>query len=416
MIKQILNTVYNSLGWKTKRKLVVILSDDWGSIRVPSKESREKLIALGIDMNTNRFNKFDSLESNLDLENLFEVLLHHKDCNGNHPVFTAMTNVANPDFNNIKNNDFRAYFYEPFTESLKRYPNCDKVYEYYKSGIENKIFIPEFHGREHLNVNRWMNALKNNSKNTKIGFENHFFMLAPSDLEKDYKKSFGPAFDTDSIDDVLKHQIIVKEGLEIFKDLFGYSSILFTAPSQIFDKRLEKTLFENGIKLLDVPRLEQKVNGNVFNKTKINYIGTGSTFDVGDGYSFSYGSEPGHYLRGWTLTKDGTTIDVEDGAKKYTMPGNNITFYAVWGTDHQAAIVYKSSNESMGTVSSAAESSLWSYAGVAEGSTATAKSGYHFVDWTDKYGREVSKKVENTPNQTRDSEDCKLEQYHLRKI
>jgi putative cell wall-binding protein len=140
--------------------------------------------------------------------------------------------------------------------------------------------------------------------------------------------------------------------------------------------------------------------------TPLNYIGTGSTFDVGDGYSFSYGSEPGHYLRGWTLTKDGTTIDVEDGAKKYTMPGNNITFYAVWGTDHQAAIVYKSSNESMGTVSSAAESSLWSYAGVAEGSTATAKSGYHFVDWTDKYGREVSKKVEYTPNQTRDSEDC----------
>jgi len=279
MIKQKLNTVYNSLGWKTKRKLVVILSDDWGSIRVPSKESREKLIASGIDMDTNRFDRFDSLESNTDVENLFEVLLHHKDCNGNHPVFTAMTNVANPDFNNIKNNDFRAYFYEPFTESLKRYPNCDKVYEYYKSGIENKIFIPEFHGREHLNVNRWMNALKNNSKNTKIGFENHFFMLAPSDLEKDYKKSFGPAFDTDSIDDVLKHQIIVKEGLEIFKDLFGYSSILFTAPSQIFDKRLEKTLFENGIKLLDVPRLEQKVNGNVFNKTKINYIGKKNRFD-----------------------------------------------------------------------------------------------------------------------------------------
>ena len=188
MIKQILNTVYNSLGWKTKRKLVVILSDDWGSIRVPSKESREKLIALGIDMNTNRFNKFDSLESNLDLENLFEVLLHHKDGNGNHPVFTAMTNVANPDFNNIKNNDFRAYFYEPFTESLKRYPNSDKVYNYYKSGIENKIFIPEFHGREHLNVNRWMNALKNNSKNTKIGFENHFLCLPPLIWKRIIKK------------------------------------------------------------------------------------------------------------------------------------------------------------------------------------------------------------------------------------
>ena len=44
--------------------------------------------------------------------------------------------------------------------------------------------------------------------------------------------------------------------------------------------------------------------------------------------------------------------------------------------------LHKSSNESMGTVSQLPESSLWSYAGVAEGSTATAKSGYHFVDWT----------------------------------
>lgn len=279
MIKQILNTVYNSLGWKTKRKLVVILSDDWGSIRIASKEARERLIASGLHMDTNRFNKFDSLESNTDLENLFEVLLQHKDGNGNHPVFTAMTNVANPDFNLIKENNYSSFYYELFTETLKSYPNSDKVYDYYQYGINNKIFMPEFHGREHLNINRWMNALKNNSKNTKIGFENHFFMLDPSDLEKDNKKSFGPAFDTDSIDDVLKHQTIVKEGLEIFKDLFGYSSILFTAPSQIFDKRLEKTLFENGIKLLDVPRLEQKVNGNVFNKTKINYIGKKNRFD-----------------------------------------------------------------------------------------------------------------------------------------
>ena len=173
MIKKILNTVYNSLGWKTKRKLVVILSDDWGSIRVPSKEVREKLIVSGINMDTNRFNKFDCLESNTDVEKLFEVLLHHKDGNGNHPVFTAMTNVANPDFNKIKESNFEKYFYEPFTETLKQYPNSDKVYGYYKWGIENKIFMPEFHGREHLNVNRWMKALRTDSKNVRLGFENN---------------------------------------------------------------------------------------------------------------------------------------------------------------------------------------------------------------------------------------------------
>ena len=273
MIKQKLNTVYNSLGWKTKRKLVVILSDDWGSIRVPSKESREKLIASGIDMDTNRFDRFDSLESNTDVENLFEVLLHHKDGNGNHPVFTAMTNVANPDFDTIKNNDFKAYSYEPFTETLKRYPNSDKVYEYYKSGIENKIFTPEFHGREHLNVNRWMKALRNDSKNVRLGFENTFFLFDPCHLDFEFRRCFGSAFDTDSKDDIMKHKEIVRDGLKLFQDLFSYKASLFTAPSQIYDQRLESTLNECRVKFLDVPRLEKKVRGNMLTRTKINYIG-----------------------------------------------------------------------------------------------------------------------------------------------
>jgi hypothetical protein len=272
-MKHILNVLFNTLGWKTKRKLVVILSDDWGSIRVASKDIRNQLIASGINMNTNRFNQFDTLESNLDVENLFEILLRYKDTNGNHPVITALTNVANPNFEKIKESNFKDYFYEPFTQTLQRYPDRDKVYEYYKSGIESKIFMPEFHGREHLNVNRWMNALKNNSKNTVIGFDNTFFMLDPSDLEIAYKKSFGPAFDTDGVEDIVEHKKIVEEGLDIFECLFGYQSTLFTAPSQIYDKTIEKTLYEKGIKLLDVPRLERKVNGNILTRTKINYIG-----------------------------------------------------------------------------------------------------------------------------------------------
>lgn len=277
-MKHILNILFNTLGWKTKRKLVVILSDDWGSIRVASKDIRNQLIASGINMDTNRFNQFDTLESNLDVENLFEILLRYKDTNGNHPVITALTNVANPNFEKIKESNFKEYFYEPFTQTLQRYPDRDKVYDYYKSGIESKIFMPEFHGREHLNVNRWMKALKNNSKNTVIGFDNTFFMLDPVDLEVAYKKSFGPAFDTDGIEDLEEHKKIVEDGLDIFEGLFGYQSTLFTAPSQIYDKTIEKTLYGKGIKLLDVPRLERKVNGNILTKTKINYIGKQNKF------------------------------------------------------------------------------------------------------------------------------------------
>ena len=38
-LKQIIShNLLNIPGWRTKRKLVVIESDDWGAIRMPSKE------------------------------------------------------------------------------------------------------------------------------------------------------------------------------------------------------------------------------------------------------------------------------------------------------------------------------------------------------------------------------------------
>ena len=37
------NTFLNLPGWHTRRKLVVIESDDWGSIRMPSREVKQKL-------------------------------------------------------------------------------------------------------------------------------------------------------------------------------------------------------------------------------------------------------------------------------------------------------------------------------------------------------------------------------------
>ena len=37
-------------GWRTKRKLIVLESDDWGSIRMPSVEAYNNLQKAGIDL------------------------------------------------------------------------------------------------------------------------------------------------------------------------------------------------------------------------------------------------------------------------------------------------------------------------------------------------------------------------------
>ena len=50
-------------GFHTKRKLVVFESDDWGSIRMPSKFVLENLKALGDAPEQDPFLRNDSLEA-----------------------------------------------------------------------------------------------------------------------------------------------------------------------------------------------------------------------------------------------------------------------------------------------------------------------------------------------------------------
>ena len=48
MIKNIIKNLSNLPGWRTDRKIVVLESDDWGSIRMSSNDSRIKLLKAGL--------------------------------------------------------------------------------------------------------------------------------------------------------------------------------------------------------------------------------------------------------------------------------------------------------------------------------------------------------------------------------
>ena len=62
--------ILNSVGYKTSRKLIVIESDDWGSIRIPSLEAQETLVSKKIISLKDPFSKYDALESETDLNEL----------------------------------------------------------------------------------------------------------------------------------------------------------------------------------------------------------------------------------------------------------------------------------------------------------------------------------------------------------
>ena len=73
-MKNLIKNLANLPGWRTNRKIVVIESDDWGTIRMSSKEAFNSLLKKGYPVDQCPYNKYDALESNQDLEMLFDVL------------------------------------------------------------------------------------------------------------------------------------------------------------------------------------------------------------------------------------------------------------------------------------------------------------------------------------------------------
>ena len=72
--KAAVKALINHKGKRIQEKVIVIESDDWGSIRTASIESHNRLIKKGYPESESPFNRFDCLESNTDLEALLEVL------------------------------------------------------------------------------------------------------------------------------------------------------------------------------------------------------------------------------------------------------------------------------------------------------------------------------------------------------
>ena len=272
LLDRFVRNAVNIPGWSTRRKIVVFESDDWGSIRMPSKFERDELIGKGFNFDKQPFNLYDSLESNDDLTALYEILGKHKDSTNRHPVFTAVTIVANPDFQKIKADNFQHYYYEPFTDTLNRYSNHDKVFDLYKNGITERIFYPVFHGREHLNIQRWLRALQEGNKSVLITF-NHKVTAVHKGFNQEFLGDFQATFDLELPSDLPYMKSVLSEGLDLFESLFSYKSTYFVTPNGPFNNSLEKTLKEKGVKYLLAERIQKEPLGNKKFKTHYHYIG-----------------------------------------------------------------------------------------------------------------------------------------------
>ena len=102
-------------------------------------------------------------------------------------------------------------------------------------------------------------------------------------------------------------------------------------------------------------------------------------------------TRPGYTFTGWNTAPDGSGTGYADKASVSNLTATDkgsVMLYAQW-TENTVTISYVSADTAKGTVSAASES-LAAATGIAAGSTATAKSGYHFVNWTGKDNTAVS--------------------------
>lgn len=236
-------------GWHTKRHIVVIESDDWGAIRMPSAEVYQKFLKCGVRVDRDPYCRYDGLATKDDLANLFEVLDSVRDKNGRPAVITADSVVANPDFNKIRNSEFKEYFYEPFTQTLEKSPRHEGAFEMWKEGMEKGLFHPQFHGREHLNVKKWIKTLQTGHETTSLAFDLGTFGLT-SAVDPTIKNHYMGAFNSGIEQDLKEYQIILKEGLKLFEHIFGYKSESFIATTYTWNPKIEKYLKEYGVKYL----------------------------------------------------------------------------------------------------------------------------------------------------------------------
>jgi hypothetical protein len=274
MIGTVIRNLSNIPGFSTRRKIVIIESDDWGAIRMSSTESYESLYQKGVKASgpdEERYLRNDGLASVNDLNGLFEVLSSVKDKNNNPAVFTVVSVVANPLFDKIKEKGYQVYIYEPFTETLKRYPQHSGSFELWKEGAKKQLFVPQFHGREHLNVSNWLKALREGEQDTMKAFQHNVYGITPRNPINHV--SYQAAFDFVDIAEIEYQKTVIREGLALFEKIHGYKASFFVPTNGPFNNTLEQVTAAMGIKYMGASKIQAEPIGNGQFKKRFHYLG-----------------------------------------------------------------------------------------------------------------------------------------------
>jgi len=234
---------------------------------MPSREIYDRCLRSGYPVHLNPYERYDSLASEDDLELFFGLLGLFTDSQGNNPVITANCVVANPDFEKIKNADFNEYHFESIVETFKKYPKHSKCFDLWKDGYSSKVFFPQFHAREHLNVSKFMQALSTKNMDAHFAFNSNM----PGSISRDSKikgNLYVEATHYKSDRDKTNKLNIYLEGLDLFEKLFGYKSKSIVPTNYIWSPDYFESISKKGVEFIQgtVKYREPNVKKDIYHK------------------------------------------------------------------------------------------------------------------------------------------------------
>lgn len=261
----------NIVGFSTKRKLVVFSVDDYGNVRIGSKEAFNKMQASPYK-SSSIFDNFDALETYEDLESLYDVLQSVKDINDRPACFTPFALAANIDFEKIKENNYERFYHEDLITTFKKL-NEDKTHKLILEGVKSKVYLPEFHGREHVNVVLFDKLLQQKNKSLLFNLELESYSRIQDN--EGNKIPYSVAFYNQNQEAIAQQKTIIENGIQLFKKVYEYAPSNFMPPSATASLELNSKLAEAGIKYYDSYRFRHN-SKKLFKKE---YFYTGKKID-----------------------------------------------------------------------------------------------------------------------------------------
>lgn len=200
----------------SKRKAIVLESDDWGGVTrtaTPNAEACRQAEPLWA-VSRGRYDTWrkGSLETVEHMQRLFEVLQAFRGGDGRPVVFSPMVLVGNPDFDAIEANGFTAYVDIGIDQGWPAPWRGEGTIEKAREGMKLGIWRPEYHGRtHHYSGQRWVDVLRGREDDTLLGFfALRMFGISECKVGIEY----------DDMDEAAQYEW-TKVGIERFERCFG---------------------------------------------------------------------------------------------------------------------------------------------------------------------------------------------------